>query len=139
MSSRGKLLYTARTRSTGGRENGTARSLDGLLDIRFSTPGSARIGTNPEQLYAAALSASFESAIADAASKRQITLLFSPTINAEVDLNMDHDVYFIRARLNISLPGVERAIAQVLVNEALEICAYTKATRGNTHVSISLV
>jgi organic hydroperoxide reductase OsmC/OhrA len=52
-----KVIYTAKTGTTGGREYGASRSFDGLLDIRLSTPGSGRIGANPEQLFAAAWSA----------------------------------------------------------------------------------
>ena len=69
----GKVVYTARTHTTGGRENGASRSSDGRLDVRLSTPGSPRIGTNPEQLFAAGWSACFASAIALAAHKRKIT------------------------------------------------------------------
>ena len=74
MSQTGKVVYTAKTRTAGGRENGAARSSDGRLDVRLSTPGSARIGTNPEQLFAAGWSACFESAIALAAHERKIVL-----------------------------------------------------------------
>ena len=63
---KGKVIYTAKTRTTGGREHGIARSSDGHLDVKLATPGSPRIGTNPEQLFAAAWSACFESAIAGA-------------------------------------------------------------------------
>ena len=139
MSSQGKLLYTARTRTTAGRESGIARSSDGRLDVRLSTPGSARIGTNPEQLFAAAWSACFESAIAHAADKQGIDLPVPPTIDAEVDLNLDGDGCFIRARLNVSLPGLEPLAAQALVNEAHRESAYSKATRGNIEVVINLV
>src|SRR5262245_36306789 len=139
MNKRGKLVYTAKTRTTGGRESGASRSSDGRLDIRLSTPGSARIGTNPEQLFAAAWSACFESAIAHVAHKRKISLPAALAIDAEVDLNLDDDSYFLRARLNISLPGVERTTAQALVEEAHQICAYSKATRGNIDVAINLV
>jgi osmotically inducible protein OsmC len=134
-----KLLYTAKTRTTGGRESGAARSSDGRLDIRLSAPGSARICSNPEQLFAAAWCARFEIAIVHVARKRKITLPASAAIEAEVDLNLDEDSYFIRARLNISLPGIEPAAAQALVNEAHQICAYSKATRGNVDVAINLI
>src|SRR6266436_2865394 len=113
-----KVVYTAKTDTTGGRENGASRSSDGLLDIRLSTPGSARIGTNPEQLFAAGWSACFESAIALAARKRKIALLADLVIDAEVDLGVADDGYFLRMRINISLPGVERAAAQALADEA---------------------
>jgi lipoyl-dependent peroxiredoxin len=134
-----KVVYTAKTTTTGGRENGAARSSDGLLDVRLSTPGSARIGTNPEQLLAAGWSACFESAIALAARKRKIALPAEVSIDAEVDLNVGDDGYFLSARLNVRLPGVERSAAKALVDEAHEICPYSKATRGNIDVAINLV
>jgi lipoyl-dependent peroxiredoxin len=135
----GKIVYTAKTHTSGGRENGASRSSDGRLDIRLSTPGSARIGTNPEQLFAAGWSACFESAIAIAARKKKITLTADVAIDAEVDLNLADGGYFLRARLNVSLPGVERDVAQALVDEAHQICPYSKATRGNIDVAINLV
>jgi lipoyl-dependent peroxiredoxin len=135
----GKVLYTARTRTTGGRENGVSRSSDGRLDVRLSTPGSARIGTNPEQLFAAGWSACFESAIAVAAHKRKIALPTDVAIDAEVDLNLGADGYSLSARLNVSLPGVPRDVAQAIVNDAHQICPYSKATRGNIDVAINLV
>jgi lipoyl-dependent peroxiredoxin len=135
----GKVVYTAKTHTTGGRENGASRSSDGRLDIKLSTPGSARIGTNPEQLFAAGWSACFESAIGLAARKRKITLPADVAIEAEVDLNQADGGYFLRARLTVSLPGVERDIALALVDEAHQICPYSKATRGNIDVVINLV
>jgi Ohr subfamily peroxiredoxin len=134
-----KVVYTARTSTTGGRENGASRSSDGLLDIRLSTPGSTRIGANPEQLFAAGWSASFESAIALAARKRKISLPGGVSIDAEVDLNLGDGGYFLSARFNVRLPGVERNVAKALVDEAHDICPYSKATRGNIEVTIKLV
>ena len=133
-----KVLYTAKTHTTGGRENGVSRSSDGHLDIRLSTPGSARIGTNPEQLFAAGWSACFESAIVLAARKRKISLPADVAIDAEVDLNLGDDGNFVAMRLNVSLPGVERKVAQALIDEAQEICPYSKATRGNIDVVVKL-
>ena len=79
----GKVVYTAKTHTTGGRESGVSRSSDGRLDVKLSLPGSARIGTNPEQLFAAGWSACFESAIGIAARKRKIALA-DLAIDAEV-------------------------------------------------------
>jgi Ohr subfamily peroxiredoxin len=135
----GKVLYTAKTRITGGRGNGALRSSDGRLDIRLATPGSPRIGTNPEQLFAAALSAGYERAIALVARERKMTLPADVVIDAEVDLNLADAGYFLGARLNVSLPGVEREIAQALVSEAQKISRYARATRGNVAVAIHLV
>jgi Ohr subfamily peroxiredoxin len=134
-----KVVYTAKTHTTGGRENGAARSSDGRLDVRLSTPGSPRIGTNPEQLFAAGWSTCFESAIALAAHNRKIALPADVVIDAEVDLNVADGGYFLSARLNVSLPGVERGVAETLVEEAQQICPYSKATRGNVDVAINLV
>jgi Ohr subfamily peroxiredoxin len=135
----GKVVYTAKTHTTGGRENGTSRSSDGRLDVKLSLPGSARIGTNPEQLFAAGWSACFESAIGIAAHKRRIALPAGLTIDAEVDLHLGDDGYFLGTRLNVSLPGIEREVARTLVEEAEQLCPYSKATRGNIDVAINLV
>ena len=134
-----KVLYTAKTHTTGGRENGISRSSDGRLDIRLSTPGSARIGANPEQLFAAGWSTCFESAIALAALKRKIMLPAEVTIDAEVDLNLGDGGYFLTARLNVSLPGLGQEVARALIDDAHQICPYSKATRGNIEVAINLM
>jgi osmotically inducible protein OsmC len=139
MSQDGRVVYTAKTRTIGGRENGTSRSSDGRLDIRLSTPGSPRIGTNPEQLFASAWSACFESAIAIAAHNRKIKLRAGVAIDAEVDLNLADGGYFLSIRLNVSLPGIEHNIARTLVDDAHQICPYSKATRGNIDVATHLV
>jgi len=135
----GKVVYTAKTHTSGGRENGASRSSDGRLDVRLSTPGSARIGTNPEQLFAAGWSACFESAIGLVARQKKIALPAEVAIDAEVDLNLGDGGYFLSARLNVSMPGVARDVAQALLNEAHQICPYSKATRGNIDVAINLV
>jgi Ohr subfamily peroxiredoxin len=139
MSEGSKVLYTAKTHVSGGRENGIARSSDGRLDVRLGVPGTARIGTNPEQLFAAGWSACFESAIGIIVQKRRIKLDGDVTIDAEVDLNLsDADGFSLTARLNVAIPGVERDVAQSLIDEAHQICPYSKATRGNIEVSIRL-
>lgn len=135
----GTVVYTAKTHTTGGRELGRSRSSDGRLDVKLSIPGSTRIGSNPEQLFGAGWSASFESAIALAAEKMKIAPLGNVGIDAEVDLVQAEAGYFVRARLNVSLPGLERQVAQSLVDEAHQTCPYSKATRGNIEVTINLI
>ena len=134
-----KLLYTAQTRTTGGREDGVSRSSDGRLDVKLSTPGATGIGTNPEQLFAAGWSACFEGAIEIAARKRKIDLPRKFAIDAEVDLILSEDAYSLRARLSVSLPGLDREVARDLVNEAHQTCPYSKAVRGNMDVTVALV
>ena len=136
-----KLVYTAKTHTTGGRENGTSHSSDGRLDLKLSIPGGPGTGTNPEQLFAAGWSACFIGAMAAVARKRKIRLPADTAIDAEVDLNqiLVDGTYFLRARLNVSLPGVEREVAQTIVNDAHQICPYSRATRGNIEVATNLV
>jgi osmotically inducible protein OsmC len=136
---KGKVIYTARTRTTGGREHGFARSCDGHLDVALASPGSPRIGTNPEQLFAVAWSACFESAIALAARSSKVTL-GEVTIDAELDLHLaDTTDYFLSARFNISIPGIDRIVAQDLVQQAQQLCPYSKVTRGNIEVTLNLL
>jgi Ohr subfamily peroxiredoxin len=135
----GKVVYTAKTHTSGGRENGISRSSDGRLDVKLSLPGSVRIGTNPEQLFAAGWSACFESAVGLAAHKRKIALPADLAIDAEVDLHLAESGYFLGTRLNISLPGIAREVAQSLVDEADQLCPYSKATHGNIEVAINLL
>jgi lipoyl-dependent peroxiredoxin len=134
-----KVVYTARTRTTGGRETGLSRSFDGHLDVKLAVPGSERIGTNPEQLLATAWSACLESGIARAASSRKIVLSADLVIDAEVDLVVSNGGSSLRARFNVSVPGVARDVAQSLVDEAHRNCPYSKATRGNIDVAVTLV
>jgi lipoyl-dependent peroxiredoxin len=132
-----KVLYTGRTRTTGGRD-GASRSSDGRLDIQLSSPGSPGSGTNPEQLFAAGWSACFIGAIGLAAAKRKITLPAGLAIDAEVDLCSGDGAYFLQARLTVSLPGLELDVARSLVDAAHETCPYSRATRGNIDVVINL-
>ena len=60
-------------------------------------------------------------------------------VDAEVDLGTTSGAYFLQARLNVSLPGLEREVAQALVDGAHQTCPYSKATRGNINVVTSLV
>lgn len=134
-----KVLYTAKTHTVGGREHGAARSSDGHLDIRLTSPGAPGDGTNPEQLFAAGWSACFEGAMGLAARKLKVTLPPETAIDAEVDLCFVDGAYFLQSRLNISLPGLERDVAQAVADLAHQTCPYSKATRGNIDVVISVV
>lgn len=139
MSAASKVIYTARTHTTGGRQNGVARSSDGHLDIRLSTPGTDGPGTNPEQLFAAGWSACFEGALGVVARQMKIALPADTAIDAEVDLNSGDGGFFLAARLNISLPGLDPATAKTLADAAHEVCPYSKAVRNNIDVVISVV
>jgi lipoyl-dependent peroxiredoxin len=135
-----KVRYTAKTHTSGGRRGGVSHSDDGRLDVKFSAPGIPGTGTNPEQLFAAGWSACFISAMGVVASKMKVKLPADPAIDAEIDLCNSGDVFFLRARLNVSLPGLEREVAQAIVDVThAETCAYSNATRGNIDVTVNLV
>lgn len=138
MSQLEKVLYTAKTHTTGGRD-GASRSADGRLDVKLSSPGTTGSGTNPEQLFAAGWSACFIGAMGVAAGKMKVTLPADRAVDAEVDLGLNGGEYLLRARLNVSLPGLERDVAQAIADAAHQICPYSKATRGNIDVEINLI
>ena len=134
------MRYTAKTRTSGGRRGGASSSDDGRLDVKFSAPGVPGTGTNPEQLFAAGWSACFISAMGVVARRMKVTLPTDVAIDAEIDLCNSGDVYFLRARLNVSVPGLEREVAQAIVDATHgETCAYSNATRGNVEVTVNVM
>jgi len=135
-----KIRYTAKTHTLGGRRGGVSRSDDGRLDVKFSAPGVPGTGTNPEQLFAAGWSACFISAMGLVATKMKVKLPADAAVDAEIDLCNSGDMYFLRARLNVSLPGLEREVAQAIVEATHDVtCAYSNATRGNVDVTVKVV
>ena len=128
-----KLLFTGKTHNKGGRD-GFARSSDGELDINLKQPHPAA-----ENLFGAAWSACYIGAIEAAAAQRKIKLPAGAEVHAEIDLNVDDGSYFLRARLNVSLPDIDRELAHELIHAAHEICPYSKATRGNVDVATNLI
>lgn len=132
-----KVIYTGKTHTTGGRD-GASQSSDGNLQVKLSTPGTGT-GSNPEQLFAAGWSACFIGALGIAAAKKRIKLYPDTAVDAEVDLGSTNGGYFLQARLNVSLPGLDQEVAKELVEEAHQTCPYSKATRGNINVQINLV
>jgi len=138
MSTTPRTLYTGKVHVAGGRE-GAARSADGRLDIKLSTPGGPGTGTNPEQLLAAGWSACFEGAIAIVAKQMNLVLPQAPSIDAEIDLNLDDDGFGLAARLNVALPGLPGDMAQAIVEAAHRTCPYSKALAGNIDIAINLI
>lgn len=132
------VLYTAKTHTTGGRD-GASRSSDGRLDIKHSSPGTPGNGTNPEQLFAAGWSACFLGAMGVAAAKMKVSLPADRAVDAEIDLGTTDGAYLLQARLNVSLPGLDREVSRTIVDAAHQICPYSKATRGNINVEINLI
>ncbi len=136
-----KVVYTARAHTTGGRE-GTSRSDDGMLDVKLSPPkamGGSGAATNPEQLFAAGYSVCFMGAMKHVAGMKKVVVPADASIDAEVDIGPIPAGFGIAARLNVSLPGMDRAVAQDLVDAAHQVCPYSNATRGNINVTITVV
>ncbi|UCP10498.1 MULTISPECIES: organic hydroperoxide resistance protein [unclassified Pseudomonas] len=132
------VLYTGKTHTTGGR-NGESRSDDGRLDVKLSAIGSSGSGTNPEQLLGAGWSACFIGAMGKAAIALQVTLPTDVSVDTEIDLGKTENAFFLQARLNVSLPGLDPAVARSVVDAAHQTCPYSKATRGNIDVVINLI
>lgn len=135
-----KVLYTASVHTTGGRDSGLSKSSDGKLEVKTSLPGGPGNGTNPEQLFAAGWSTCFTSAMKAAAGKMKLKFPPDHAMEAEVDLCLDEkDTYFIRARINVSLPGLDHETARSIVDAAHHMCPYSRVTRGNIDVQINLL
>ena len=134
-----KVLYTGKTHTIGGREHGVSKSSDGRLEIKLSPPGTNGVGTNPEQLFAAGWSACFEGAMGICARRMRISLPEDTAIDAEVELCIDKSGYFLQARLNVSVPGLNKETGQELIDFAEQTCPYSKAIRNNVRVEINLV
>lgn len=132
------LIYTGRVHTTGGRE-GAARSDDDRLHVALTTPGGAGEGTNPEQLLAAGWSGCFLSAIQIAAREAKVAIPDGLAVDAEIDLGSNESGYLLGARLNVTLPGIDPAVARALVDQAHQTCPYSKATRNNIEVEINLI
>lgn len=139
MNTNANVLYTGKTHTTSGGRDGAARSHDGRLDVQLSSPGSTGAGTNPEQLFAAGWSACFIGALGFAAARLGVRLPAELAVDAEVDLCTADGAYFLQARLNVHLPGLEAPTARALVDAAHQTCPYSKATHGNIGVQINLV
>src|SRR6266849_5567277 len=134
-----KVLYTAKAHTTGGREGGASRTSDGRLDVKLSVPGTPGNGTNPEQLFAVGWADCSTSAIKVVAARMKVKLPPDMATDSEVDLCTGTDGYSLRARLNVSLPGLDRQVAQSILDGTHQTCPYSKATRGNIDVAINLV
>ncbi|OOG73533.1 Organic hydroperoxide resistance protein OhrB [Ensifer sp. M14] len=128
-----KLLFTGKTHNTGGRNGGT-KSSDGMLELKLAQPHPAA-----ENLFGAAWSACYIGAIEVAAAQRKIKLPAGLAVDTEIDLNVNDGSYFLRARLNVSLPELDRDVAHELIHAAHAICPYSKATHGNIDVETNLV
>jgi Ohr subfamily peroxiredoxin len=128
-----KVLFTAKTHTTAGHD-GAASSSDGFLDLKLPQPHPAA-----ENLFGVAWSACYMGAMELAAQRKKVTLPPGLAVDAQINLNMENGAFFLSARLDVSLPGLDREVAEELIHAAHEICPYSKATHGNITVETNLV
>ncbi len=135
-----KALYTAEATAVGGRR-GHVRSSDGVIDLDLALPkemgGAGGARSNPEQLFAAGYAACFQSALASVA-RRERTSVDESMVTGRVGIGRDDTGFGIQVELVVSIPGVERSHAEALVTKADEFCPYSKATRGNVEVTLTV-
>jgi Ohr subfamily peroxiredoxin len=128
-----KTIYSGTTHNVSG-PNGYTRSADGLLDLQLAEPHPAA-----ENLFGAAWSACFMGAIGLAAAQRKISLPQAPSVDATIDLLMEGTEFYLRAKLDVTIPGIEIELARELTHVAHQICPYSKATRGNIEVEVNVL
>jgi Ohr subfamily peroxiredoxin len=137
-----KVLYRAKATATGGRD-GRAKSSDGVLDIKLTTPkelgGAGAEGTNPEQLFAAGYSACFLGAMKFVAGQQKLQLPADTHVSGQVGIGTIPSGFGIEVELSISIPGMARADAEALVQKAHIVCPYSNATRNNIDVTLTVV
>jgi Ohr subfamily peroxiredoxin len=138
------VKYTTTATATGGRD-GRATTKDGTLDVKMAPPkemGGSGDGNNPEQLFAAGYSACFLGALkaVAASDKAGPKVPADATVTATVGIGPRSEGGFgITAALEISLPGLEKAAAEALVQKAHQVCPYSNATRNNVDVQLTVV
>jgi osmotically inducible protein OsmC len=136
-----KVVYRASATATGGRD-GRGVSSDGSLDLKLSTPkelgGAGGEGTNPEQLFAVGYSACFLGAMKFVAARDKLPLPKEASVNGTVGIGKAATGFGIEVDLVIDLPGVERAVAETIVERAHQVCPYSNATRNNIDVRLSV-
>ncbi|WP_298809296.1 organic hydroperoxide resistance protein [uncultured Sphingomonas sp.] len=136
------VKYSTKATATGGRD-GHARSENGVLDVKLSTPkelgGAGGEGANPEQLFAAGYSACFIGALKAAGAQMKVKVPAETKVTATVGIGPRSEGGFgITTDLVVDLPGLDRDEAQKLVDAAHQICPYSNATRGNVDVGLTL-
>jgi osmotically inducible protein OsmC len=137
-----KVVYTAHASATGGRD-GRAVSSDGVVDVRLSVPkemgGAGGAATNPEQLFASGYSACFLGAVKFVAGKQGVRITDDAKVSAAVGIGPIPTGFALKVDLSVSLPAVERTVAEKLVADAHIVCPYSNATRNNVEVSLTVV
>ncbi|OWA34434.1 Ohr subfamily peroxiredoxin [Saccharibacillus sp. O16] len=139
-----EALYTAKATARRGGRSGVVESGDGALNLQLSVPkglgGGGGTGTNPEELFAAGYSACFESALANIAHKEKIDIPDTEvTCHVHIGKDESDGGFQLAAKLEVRIPGLDADKAKELVEKAHAFCPYSKATRGNIEVELSVI
>lgn len=137
------VLYETRARATGGRD-GHAETLAATLSVRLTTPkelgGAGGEGNNPEELFAAGYAACFIGAMKVVGGQEKISIPADVSVTSTVGIGPRSEGGFgLEVALAVSLPGLDAAVAEALVEKAHLVCPYSNATRGNIDVKLSIV
>ncbi|HEY4368678.1 MAG TPA: organic hydroperoxide resistance protein [Steroidobacteraceae bacterium] len=136
-----KILYRTQVKATAGRDI-RAVSVDGVMDLKLTMPrelgGTSKCGINPEQLFAASYAACFLGMMKLVARCDGTTLPADTTVEASVGVGTTRQGFGIEVELRICLPGLSRAEADSLVEQAHAACPYSNATRDNASVRLVL-
>lgn len=127
-----KVLFSGKSHTSSG-PSGATRSSDGFVDLKLPQPHPAA-----ENLFASAWSACYLGALELAATRKKIKLAGHPSVDTQIDLNLEGDSFFLRASLKVTVPGVDRATAESLAEAAHAICPYSKAVHGNIEVTTTV-
>ncbi|GAA1473481.1 organic hydroperoxide resistance protein [Corynebacterium aurimucosum] len=132
--------YTTEALSTGSGRDGRTVVQESDLDFTMTTPkemGGSGEGVNPEQLFAAGYAACFHSALKAVAKDKDVDVTDS-AVGARVTLNNGSEGFFLSVELEVTIPGLAPEDAQALADAAHEMCPYSKATRSNIDVTVTV-
>jgi Ohr subfamily peroxiredoxin len=144
-----KVLVTGKTRTTGFDAEVISGNHEGKLNINLTAPGNSAarahlfeaIEAHPtaEQLFAGAWSACYIAAVGIVAKEKKVVLPSNTSVEIEVDLGLGGNEYFLQARINLNVPGLNQEVATAIAHAADALCPYSKATRGNIDVALNAI
>jgi len=139
-----KVVYTTEATATGGGREGTSATTDGALSVTLTPPkemGGSGTGNNPEQLFAVGYAACYLGAMRFAAASEKLgTVPDDATVTSSVGIGpRDEGGFGLTVSLKVALPGLERSVAEKIIERGHFICPYSNATKGNLDVVTTLV
>lgn len=134
------VLYSTTAISKGGRAGGKVALTDGGLWFHTEHSkglGGSGEGANPEQLFALGYANCFNSAVLFVASQKKIDAS-AAVVRCEVGIGREEGGLGLSAKITLSILGMERPQVQELLDAAHQVCPYSKATRNNIPVELTV-